>query len=160
MRSVWLLLPALSLACATTAPATPTPAESVSAQRPSIQSEDILAREPVTDEASVKHVLIAWRELKGSLGDRMDPRAAERSRDEAEVLAQELLTRIRAGEEIEPLMAEFSEDPGSAETGRAYEVTREAPLAFMFKRLGLRLQPGEAGIAKTNFGFHVIQRVE
>ena len=57
-------------------------------------------------------------------------------------------------------MAEFSEDPGSAESGQSYEVTPSAGLVFEFKRLGLRLKLHESGMVLTDFGWHVMQRVE
>lgn len=123
---------------------------------PGVQSDDVLGREAVTSRAFVKHVLIGWRELGGD----KDPRAARRTRAEADALALDVLRRLRAGEPIEALMLEISEDPGSRETGEAYEVTPDAELVFEFKRLGLRLQPKEAGIVESRFGWHVIQRVK
>lgn len=126
-------------------------------ERPAIQSNAILARDARTNRAQVKHILIGWKDPER--GDQ-DPRAAARTRAEADQLAQSLLGRIRAGEPIEPLMAEFSEDPGSAVTGEAYEATPDAGLVFPFKRLSLRLDVGEAGLVLSEFGWHVIKRVE
>jgi peptidyl-prolyl cis-trans isomerase D len=125
------------------------------ASGPAIQSNDILAREAQANRTMVKHVLIGWKDL-----DDPDPRAARRTRAEADALAQSILERVRKGEEIEALMAEYSEDPGSAESGQSYEVTPSAGLVFEFTRLGLRLKPGEAGMVLTRFGWHVMQRVE
>jgi peptidyl-prolyl cis-trans isomerase D len=122
---------------------------------PSIQSNDILAREAQANRTMVKHVLIGWKDL-----DDPDPRAAQRTRAEADALAVSILDRLRKGEPIEPLMAEYSEDPGSAESGQSYEVTPSAGLVFEFKRLGLRLELGEAGMVLTQFGWHVMKRVE
>lgn len=122
-----------------------------------VQSDDVLAREAVTSRAFVKHVLVGWRELGG---DDKDPRAAKRTRAEADKLALDVLRRVKAGEPIETLMLEVSEDPGSRETGEAYEVTPDAQLVFEFKRLSLRLEPKEAGIVESRFGWHVIQRVK
>ncbi len=122
---------------------------------PKIQSNDVLAREAQANRTWVKHVLIGWKDL-----DDPDPRAAKRTRQEADALAVSLLERLRNGEEIEPLMAEYSEDPGSAESGQSYEVTPASPWALDFKRLGLRLKVGEAGMVLTDFGWHVMKRVE
>lgn len=128
------------------------------AQAPAIQSNDILARDARSNQTEVKHILIGWRDLAG---DReLDPRAQARSRAEADQLAQQLLGRLRAGEPIEPLMAEFSEDSGSADSGVSYEVTPDAQLVFEFKRLGLRLDVGESGMVLSKFGWHVMKRVE
>jgi hypothetical protein len=128
---------------------------------PEIQSNDILARDAVTREARVKHILVGFQGLGDSYpGGRQDPRGAARSRADADKLAVQLLERVRAGEAIEPLMAEFSEDSGSAQTGDAYTVTADAQFIFEFKRLALRLQPGEAGLVLTGFGWHVMKRIE
>jgi parvulin-like peptidyl-prolyl isomerase len=127
---------------------------------PAIQSNDILARDAVTQHAKVKHILIGWKDLADAYQGQMDKRAAGRSRADADKLAVELLGRVRKGEAIEPLMKEFSEDPGSADSGDAYDVDPDAQLVFEFKRLSLRLNVGEAGLVKTMFGWHIIKRVE
>jgi hypothetical protein len=127
---------------------------------PSIQSNDIMAREPVADEARVKHILIAWDELADAFGGQLPERAAVRTRAQADELAVKLLERVRAGEDIEPIMKALSDDPGSAESGDAYEVTGEAAFVFEFKRMSLRLKVGEAGLVMSKFGWHIIKRVE
>ena len=124
-------------------------------EEPAIQSNDILARDAVTNRSKVQHILVSWASLRGE-----EEGAGGRSRAEADALAEKLLARVRAGEPMEPLMAEFSEDPGSADTGEAYEVTPDAGLVFEFKRLGLRLEVGEAGLVMSKFGWHVMKRVE
>jgi parvulin-like peptidyl-prolyl isomerase len=57
-------------------------------------------------------------------------------------------------------MAELSEDPGSAKSGRSYDVTPDARLVGPFKNLSLRLNPGEVGVVRSSFGIHIIQRVD
>lgn len=123
---------------------------------PPLQSNDILAREARTNRAMVKHILVGWKDVEAGA---KDGRAKSRTRAEADALAQSLLDRVRKGEAIEPLMSEFSEDPGSAD-GDPYEVTPGASLVFEFKRLGLRLDVGEAGLVLSRYGWHVIKRVE
>jgi hypothetical protein len=127
---------------------------------PEIQSNDILARDRVTDRAVVRHILIGWRDLADGYPTPMDPRGAARSREEADRLATELLAQVRAGEEMEPLMAEHSEDAGSARTGESYTATVDAGLVFEFKRLALRLNVGEAGMVQSIYGWHVMKRFE
>ena len=62
--------------------------------------------------------------------------------------------------ERKALMAELSEDPGSAKSGQSYDVTPDAGLVEPFKNLSLRLNKDEVGVVKTQFGIHIIQRVE
>jgi hypothetical protein len=124
------------------------------------ESQQMLAREPVTERAAVKHILVAWGELAPAYGGQIDPRAATRSREDADALALQLLAQVRAGDPIEPLMAEHSEDPGSASTGVSYTATPDASLVPPFKTLSLRLEVGETGLVLTRYGWHIIQRVE
>lgn len=150
------LLLAAAAACGPGSPGGPTISGRMSqpdVAGPAIQSNDILARSARANEVKVKHILISWK------GKVADPRAAERSRAEADELAVSLLERVRAGEPIEPLMAEHSEDPGSV-GGNSYDVTPAAELVFEFKRLALRLDVGEAGLVLSDYGWHVMKRVE
>ena len=127
---------------------------------PKIQSNDILARDQVTKQSRVQHILISGKDLAANFGGQQSERAAARTREEADALAVKVLERVRSGEAMEPLMKEFSDDQGSADSGEPYDVTPEAQLVFEFKRMGLRLQVGEAGLVLTQFGWHVIKRLE
>jgi peptidyl-prolyl cis-trans isomerase NIMA-interacting 1 len=120
-----------------------------------IESADILKREPVTQKARVKHILLNWKDNNGG-GD--DPRAKTRDRATLEKLVKDTMGKLAKGEKIEGLMTSLSEDPGSAKSGEAYPVTPDAGLVEPFKNLSLRLKPGEAGAVKTDFGIHIIQR--
>lgn len=134
--------------------------EDGSDETPAIQSNDILARDAQTKKAGVKHILVGWRDLAKNMENKMDERAAKRSRAEADALAIDLLKRAGAGEDFDKLMAEYSEDAGSARSGRVYDVTADAKLVFEFKRLSLRLKPDEVGLVMTLYGWHIIKRVE
>jgi hypothetical protein len=145
---------------ATSGPPAVAPIDDGKDEPPEIQSNDILARDARTSLARVKHVLIGWRELGDAYPSGLDPRAEARSREEADALALALLARVRAGEDIDALMREHSEDKGSAEFAGRYTVTPDASLVFEFKRLSLRLEVGEVGLVKTDFGWHIIKRIE
>ena len=67
---------------------------------------------------------------------------------------------LKKGDKIEPLMAELSEDPGSAKDGKDYEVSADSPFVPPFKNLSLRLKVGEVGVVKSDFGLHIIKRTE
>lgn len=124
---------------------------------PALQSNDILQREQRGYKATVKHILIGW---KGH-GDpeRQDARARERSRSQAEALVKQLLAQLDNGAPIEALMKQYSEDPGSIE-GKSYEVEQGGQFVFEFRRLALRLDVGEVGVVLTDFGWHIMKRVE
>jgi peptidyl-prolyl cis-trans isomerase D len=125
-----------------------------------LQSNDILAREAVSNRTEVQHILISWKDLAANFQGHQTERAAARTHDEANALAQDLLKRVRAGEAMEPLMHDLSDDEGSSQNGKGYEVTPSAGLVFSFKRLGLRLQVGEVGLVKSQFGWHVMKRTK
>lgn len=126
------------------------------------ESEAILARDPVTDRALVRHVLISWDAKAPIYQNRggQDPRGLERSVTQANALAQELAQRASGGEDFAVLMRDYSEDRGSAGTGRAYPVSTDANLVEPFKALSLRLNVGEVGVVESDFGYHVIVRDE
>jgi parvulin-like peptidyl-prolyl isomerase len=121
-----------------------------------LESAAILAREPVTEKAKVKHILLGWNEV--SAGG--DERAKKRDRAALDKLVKATVAKLAKGAKIEPLMAELSEDPGSAKSGEGYDVTPTAGLVEPFKNLSLRLNLNEVGVVKTDFGIHIIQRVE
>jgi len=124
-----------------------------------VESKDILARAVVAPTGEVKHILVAWSELGAAYGGRLDPRAAARSKDQADSLAWDLFHEVKAAKvPIEMLMAAYSEDPGSARTGRGYPYSPEAGLVPPFKDLSMRLNLGEVGIVRTDFGWHIIVR--
>jgi parvulin-like peptidyl-prolyl isomerase len=70
------------------------------------------------------------------------------------------VAKLVKGAKIEPLMAELSEDTANAKSGEPYPVTADASLVAPFKNLSLRLKVGEVGVVKTQFGIHIIKRVE
>ena len=69
-------------------------------QSSEVISADILAREPVANNASVKHILIGWKDLDQAA----DERAKKRTKSEAEGLVRSLMTQIKAGADFDMLM--------------------------------------------------------
>jgi parvulin-like peptidyl-prolyl isomerase len=124
-------------------------------QSSEVISSDILSREPVANSAVVKHILIGWKDMEGS-----DDRAKARTKEQAEALVRSLMTQIKAGADFDMLMKQHSEDPGSAANARSYPVTPDAQLVIEFKQLSLRLNVNEVGVVQSDYGFHIIKRVE
>jgi parvulin-like peptidyl-prolyl isomerase len=120
-----------------------------------LDSADILKRAPETEKAKVKHILVGWQQVNAG-----DPRAKKRSRAELEKLVPQILEEAKK-EPFESLMIKYSEDvPEAVKSGDAYPVTPDAGLVEPFKKLSLRLKVGEIGVVRTQFGMHVIKRVE
>ena len=124
-----------------------------------VVSADILAREPVANTATVKHILISWRDLSDSFQGHLDPRAEKRSKADAEGEVRSLLKQLQDGADFDAVMKAHSEDVSSAMSGRAFTVTPDAQLVIEFRQLSLRLKPGEFGVCQSDFGFHIIKRI-
>jgi parvulin-like peptidyl-prolyl isomerase len=126
----------------------------------SVVSQDILAREPIANTAQAKHILIAWKDLEETYQGHMDPRAAKRSKADAETAVKQVLEQLKGGADFDAMMKQYSEDPGSASTGHPYKVTPDAGLVIEFRQLTLRLHVNEIGVCQSDYGFHIIKRVE
>lgn len=124
-----------------------------------VVSTEILQREPRANHAKVKHILISWKDKVEGKGG-ADQRALGRSKRDAEREIRALRKQLEGGADFEMLMGMHSEDPGSATTGEAYEVSPDAQLVIEFRQLGLRLEVGEVGVVESTFGFHLMKRVE
>lgn len=125
----------------------------------SVVSTDILAREPIANTATVKHILISWHDLADAFGGRIDPRADKRSKADAEAEVRAVVKQLQDGADFDAVMKEHSEDVGSAMSGRTFTVTPDAQLVIEFRQLSLRLKPGEFGVCQSDFGFHIIKRI-
>lgn len=156
-----VVLVLLFVACGPGSPGGPTMNNRMNAPDPvpqgsDVVSADILAREPVANRAQVKHILISWKDKDSA----SHPRAKERTKEQAEAQVTSLVKQIEAGADFDMLMKQHSEDPGSASTARAYAVAPDAQLVIEFKQLALRLNVGEVGVVESDYGFHIMKRVE
>lgn len=77
---------------------------------------------------------------------------------ESEELALSLLARIQQGEDIGVLAAEYSTDPGSADNNGEYTFPRGV-MVPEFTEWSFSAGIGEQGIVRTDFGFHVMQKM-
>lgn len=73
--------------------------------------------------------------------------------------AEEILNRVKAGEDFAALAKEFSEDPGSKDKGGLYENVRMGQMVKPFEDGAMSVQPGEIvpTLVETDFGFHIIK---
>ncbi|HEY0255290.1 MAG TPA: peptidylprolyl isomerase [Kofleriaceae bacterium] len=157
-----IVLASLLVASCSGSPGGQTMNNSMNTQKPEpavqdsdVITQDIIAREPVANNTQIKHILIGWAETETK-----DPRAAKRTKKDAEDLVRQIMTQIKGGADFDGLMKQYSEDPGSAGSGRAYPVSPDAQLVIEFKQLGTRLKVGEVGVIASDYGFHIMKRVE
>lgn len=86
------------------------------------------------------------------------PEASEEARAEAEALAEDLLQRIRDGEDFAQLARRYSDDPGSAELGGDLGWFRRGRMVQEFEDVAFSLPAGAVSqVVETEFGFHIIK---
>lgn len=87
--------------------------------------------------------------------------AGEEATKAARAKAEELLTRIRAGENFAELAGKFSEDPGSQKRGGELGFIQRGDFVREFEEAAFALQPGEiSGLVQSQFGIHIIQMID
>ncbi|OON95029.1 MAG: hypothetical protein ATN32_07440 [Candidatus Epulonipiscium fishelsonii] len=80
---------------------------------------------------------------------------------EKKALADELLQRVKDGEDIGILAAEYSEDPGSAMNNGEYTFGR-GQMVSEFEQASFDGIPGEVWpeLVETDFGYHIIETID
>ena len=117
-------------------------------------------RQPDISVSAKFRTLLEAYQLEQAYGGNVDPRAAARTKQDAEAQVRSILAQLEGGADFDVLMKQFSEDRGSASNPDGYDVSPDAQLVLDFRRLGLRLDVGEVGVVESEFGFHVMKRIE
>lgn len=73
--------------------------------------------------------------------------------------AEEILNRVKGGEDFATVAKETSEDPGSKDKGGLYENVRMGQMVKPFEDAAMSVQPGEIvpTLVETDFGYHIIK---
>jgi hypothetical protein len=80
---------------------------------------------------------------------------------EARAKAEQVLQRVRAGEDFAALAKEFSADPGSKDKGGDLGWFGRGVMVKPFEDAAFALKPGEvSGIFESPFGFHIVKTEE
>jgi hypothetical protein len=106
-------------------------------------------------QITARHVLIQW------MGCRNAPSSVVRTREQAEVVASDVLKRARAGENFARLAVEFSDEPNAGRRGGSLGRFGKGQMDRQFEEAAFALAPGAlSSVVESPFGFHVIQRIE
>lgn len=102
-----------------------------------------------------RHVLVQW------MGSERAPAAVVRSKDQALIVAQDVLRRAKAGDDFVRLAVEFSDEPSAAARGGSLGRFGHGQMVGAFEAAAFKLEVGQiSDIVESPFGFHIIQRTE
>lgn len=88
-----------------------------------------------------------------------DENTTQEEKDAAKKKAEELIDRLKAGEDFLTLVAEYSEDPGSKDRGGDYMFGKSSSFYEEFKDAAFALEPGKYTDTpvETGAGYHIIK---
>ncbi len=105
-------------------------------------------------EITAAHILIMYQ---GSL---RAPDTVTRTKEEARALAEEVLAKVKAGEDFHELAKEYSDGPTKVRGGVLSPFGR-GKMAPAFEQAAFALKKGEVSdVVETAFGFHIIKRLK
>ena len=99
-----------------------------------------------------KHVLILTKDPE------TNEEYSEEQKAEAKAKADDIYKRALAGEDFDSLVSEYSEDPGSSSNPDGYVFT-DGEMVQEFQDCVDSLEIGGIGFCKSDFGYHIIQRL-
>jgi peptidyl-prolyl cis-trans isomerase C len=87
-----------------------------------------------------------------------DPSASDNDKKKAKEKAEEILKKIKAGEDFAKLASDVSDDTGSKPKGGELGFFPKGRMVKSFEDAAFSLKPGEvSGIVETQFGYHIIK---
>lgn len=102
---------------------------------------------------NIRHILFSTLDEATGFG------LPDESVAQIEEKANEVLDRLKNGEDFAKLAEEFTEDPGSKTTGGLYENVRVGEMVQEFNDTMIALEEGELydGLVKTSYGYHIMK---
>src|SRR2546423_279931 len=126
-------------------------AKSVKATQPEI---DAYMKDHPEEQVHARHILISIKSAEAPSEGGLD-------KPHARAKAEEVLKRVKAGEDFATLAKENSTDPGSKENGGDLGWFSHGRMVPEFEKAAFALQPGQiSDIVESPFGFHIIKAEE
>lgn len=123
-------------------------AKSIKATQPEI---DAYVKAHPEDQVHARHILIPIKSAEAPSEDALE-------KPQARAKAEEVLKKVRAGEDFATLAKQYSADPGSKENGGDLGWFGRGKMVPEFEKAALGLQPGQVSdIVESPFGFHIIK---
>lgn len=115
------------------------------------------------DPANASKIVVPVRHILVKFPDDAEgakPEDKEAAKGVAKKKAEEILARVKKGEDFAKLAGEFSEDPGSKDKGGMYPGEDVAHFVEPFKKAVASVKPGELvpDLVETQYGYHIIRR--
>ena len=111
----------------------------------------LIERLPVV-EVHVAHVLVQWADLKRT--------ASDRSRDDAQLMAEQAIAELNAGRAFSEVANKFSDGPFGSRGGDLGWF-QKGQMVPQFETVAFALEVGEtSSIVESPHGFHIIHRIE
>src|SRR5581483_796876 len=115
---------------------------------------------PEFEEVRARHILISTQPQPPAPGAKPGEQPKPLSKDEARKKAEEVLAKVRKGEDFAALAKQYSDDAGSKDKGGEYTFGRGQMVAE-FEKAAFNMKPGEVSdLVETQFGFHIIKLEE
>ena len=122
--------------------------KAVKASQPEI---DAYMKAHPEEQVHARHILISIKSAERPSEDALD-------KPQARAKAEEVLKRVKAGENFESLARQYSTDPGSKENGGDLGWFGHGQMVPEFDKAAFTLQPGQTSdIIESPYGFHIIK---
>jgi foldase protein PrsA len=105
------------------------------------------------DNVTVKHVLILTTDEKTGQDLPAD------KLEEKKKLADDILSKAKSGTDFESLVKQYSEDPGSKDSGGEYTFGK-GKMVKEFEDWSFSAKEGDMGLVKTKYGYHIIKFIK
>ena len=113
------------------------------------------------EQVHARHILISMKSPETQPEEPLPgegPKTDALTKPQARAKAEEVLKRVKAGEDFVSLAKEYSSDPGSKETGGDLGWFGRGRMVPEFEKAAFALQPGQiSDVVESPFGFHIIK---
>lgn len=100
------------------------------------------------DKVTVKHILLL-----------SDSKQSSQEQEMIKKKADEILLKVKAGQDFASLAQEYSEDPGSKNSGGEYTFGK-GEMVQEFEDWSFQAKEGDTGVIKTSYGYHIMKFVK